>query len=77
MKKCSDCNTIMVEDTNLHTHYVGGVSYEKQIYLTYEDEENGKKSLIGGKKISTKRVYARVCPNCGKVELYVDLKKNN
>ena len=76
MKKCSDCNTIMIEDTDLHTDYVGGVSFEEQIYLTYRDEENGTKSLIGDKKISTRRVCGRVCPNCGKVELYVDLKKN-
>ena len=36
MKKCDVCNTIMIEDTNLHTDVVGGVSFEEQIYLTYE-----------------------------------------
>ncbi len=77
MKNCNDCNTAMVEDANIHTDYVGGVSFEEQIYLTYDDEKNGKKPLLGSKKISTKRVKARVCPNCGKVELYVDLKENN
>ena len=53
---------------------LGGVSFEEQIYLTYADEENGTKPIFGGNKISTKRVKARVCPKCGKVELYVDLK---
>ena len=74
MKKCTDCNVIMIEDTNLHTDYVGGVKFEEQIYLTYGDEQNGTKPLFGSNKISTKRVKARVCPNCGKVELYIDLK---
>ena len=77
MKKCDVCNTIMIEDTELHTDYVGGVSFEEQIYLTYADEENGTKSIFGGNKISTKRVKARVCPKCGKIELYVDLKEEN
>ena len=75
MKKCSDCSTIMIEDNNLHTDFVGGTSFESQIYLTYNDEENGTKTLFGAKKISTKRVKARVCPNCGKVELYIELKE--
>ena len=48
MKKCDVCNTIMIEDTNLHTDVVGGVSFEEQIYLTYADEENGTKPIFGG-----------------------------
>ena len=77
MKKCSDCNVEMIEDTNLHIDYVGGVKFEEQIFLDYKDDENGHKMLFGNKKVSKKRVKARVCPNCGKVELYVDLKNNN
>lgn len=73
MKKCKDCNIEMIEDTNLHTDYVGGVKFEEQIYVDYNDEVNGVKPLLGNKKISTQRVKARVCPNCGHVELYVDL----
>lgn len=56
MKKCNNCNTIMIDDTNLHTDFVGGVNFEEQIYLTYNDEGNGAKPLFGGNKISTKRV---------------------
>ena len=73
MKKCSDCNIEMVEQTNLHTDYVGGVKHEEQIYLDYEDEENGFKIPFSNKKISKKRVKARVCPKCGKVEFFIDL----
>ncbi len=74
MKKCNDCNIEMIEDASLHTDYVGGVSFEEQIYVDYEDEENGHKMLLGNKKMSIKRVKARVCPKCGKVELYVNPK---
>lgn len=76
MKKCNDCNIEMVDDTNLHTDYVGGVSFKEQIFLDYNDEINGSKQLFGNKKISKRRIKARVCPNCGKVELYVDLTNN-
>lgn len=76
MKKCEDCNVEMIEDTNFHTNYVGGVSFEEQVFLDYDDEINGSKVLFSNKKISKKRIKARVCPNCGKVELYVDLKNS-
>ena len=77
MKKCSECNIDMIEDTNLHTDYVGGVKFEEQIYLDYKDDINGSKVLFSDKKISKRRLKARVCPNCGKVELYVDLINKN
>lgn len=75
MKKCSDCNTLMIENGVIHTNYVGGVSLQEQIYVDYEDEVNGVESLLDGKKYSKKNVKARICPNCGKVELYVDINK--
>lgn len=75
MKRCSDCNIEMIGNTNLHIDYVGGVSFEEQIFLDYDDEINGTKMLFSDKKISKRRVKARVCPNCGKVELYVDLNE--
>ena len=73
MKKCSECNIEMINGGNLHTDYVGGVSFETQIFLDYEDEEKGSKMLFGNKKYSKKRIMARVCPKCGKVELNINL----
>lgn len=77
MKKCNDCNIEMINGEGLHTDYVGGVSFEEQIFLDYKDEEHGSKMLFSKEKYSTKRVMARVCPKCGKVELYVDLNNDN
>ena len=75
MKKCNECNIDMIDDTNLHTDYVGGIDFKEQIYLDYEDEKNGTKQLLSNKKISKKRLKARVCPKCGKVELYLNLSE--
>ena len=75
MKKCKDCNIEMIDGDNLHTDYVGGVDFNEQIYIDYEDEEYGSKRLLTNKKYSTKRIKGRICPKCGKVELYVDLNE--
>lgn len=73
MKKCSDCNIEMLEDTNLHTDYVGGTSFEERLYLTTYDRSVKTKNILGFEtsKMETSRVKARVCPSCGKVELYI------
>lgn len=73
MKKCNDCNIEMVEGLNLHTDYVGGASMEDRIYIEYYDEKYGTTTLFSNKKTSIRRVKGRVCPTCGKVELYVDI----
>jgi len=77
MKKCNECNVEMIKNTNLHTDYVGGVSFEEQIYLSFVNGVDKVKNIFGKEKEKnnyvTKRVNARVCPNCGKVELFVDI----
>ena len=60
MKKCDICGIDMEEDTNLHTDFVGGATFDKQIFISWPGRP-------------TKRVKARVCPCCGKVELYIEL----
>ena len=76
MKKCKDCNVEMTECSSLHTNYVGGIKFEEQIFLDYDDEQNGNKMLFSNKKMSKRRLKAKVCPKCGLVELYVDLTCN-
>lgn len=78
MKICKDCNVEMIEDTNLHTDPVGGVSFEEKIYLTYVNGTTKTTSLFGKEKEKenrvTERVKARVCPKCKKLELFVESK---
>ena len=33
VKKCSDCDVIMIGETDLHTDYIGGARFDEQIYL--------------------------------------------
>lgn len=77
MKKCSECDIEMIEDTDLHTDFVGGVKFEEQIYLTYLSNTTMSKNIFGQdkerKNYLTERVKSRVCPICGKVELYIDI----
>ena len=76
MQKCNECNIEMIEDTNLHTDYVGGVSLEEQIYLTYPNGKELIKNIFGfmDNRV-TERVKARVCSKCGKVELFIEVNK--
>lgn len=75
MKKCGECKVDMIEDTNLHTDYVGGVNFEDKIYLSYVNGTEKVTNMFGKEKEKnnyvTKRVNVRVCPNCGKMELFV------
>lgn len=77
MKKCDQCNIEMIDNTSLHTDYVGGISFEEQIYLSYVDGKTKSKNIFGKEQEVdnefTERVMARVCPKCGKVELYIDV----
>ena len=75
MKICSDCNSQMIENVNLHTNYVGGAKREEQIFVSYKDERKPTQSIFGFETSYNvvQRVKARVCPNCGKVEFYIDL----
>lgn len=75
MKKCSECNIEMIEETNLHTDFVGGYKMEEKIYLSYSNNKEVRKNIFGiNSNHVTKVVKARVCPNCGKVELFIDNK---
>ena len=50
MKKCNDCEVEMIEKTNLHTDYVGGVSFEEQIYLDFINGTTLSKGIFGKEK---------------------------
>ena len=50
MKKCGECKVDMIEDTNLHTDYVGGVNFEDQIYLSYVNGTEKVTNMFGKEK---------------------------
>lgn len=74
MKKCNECKVEMIEETNLHTDFVGGVDFEERIYISYLDRTKKGKNIFGKETDrpyrATHRVKARLCPNCKKIELF-------
>ena len=68
MKKCNECNVEMIENIRIEGQH------------TFELGASGSSDIeviLPGKGIFSKtiKVKSRICPNCGKVELYVDKEK--
>lgn len=79
MKKCSDCNIEMIENakiTGQHPFEIG-VDGESNILISFVNGKKEVKGFLG--KVKEKENYcqyelkARVCQNCGKVEMYINL----
>lgn len=78
MKKCLDCNFYMREASIDGQHpFEIGVDGKTDIHVHIPTGEKG--SFLGMEidKTITKELKARVCPKCGKVELYVETTNLN
>lgn len=81
MKKCSDCNVEMV-DGKLHGEPFS-MNLDNDIDDFYVDIKTGGVTSFFGMKVPSAiraRLEVKVCPKCGKVELYIDpnsLKQKN
>ena len=77
MKKCFDCNIDMIENVRVEGQkkFDVGVDGSSRILLSIPTGE--KTAFLGMNVDKTLRteVMARVCPKCGKVEMYVDIDK--
>ena len=77
MKKCNDCNVEMI-NSEIHTDYCGGHTFDTQIRVSIPNGFDKRKSIFGKEmeieNYINEQVKARVCPKCGKVELYIDSK---
>lgn len=73
MKKCTECNVEMVEDVKISSqlHVEVGPSSQSTIYLNIP---TGKK-FLGFDRTTRVEPLARICPKCGKVELYVNIEE--
>ena len=67
----------MKEDAEIHTDFVGGYRFEDQIYISYDAGKIVTKNIFGKEQerqqYESKQVKPRLCPKCGKVELFIDL----
>ncbi len=81
MKKCLDCDVEMIEDVEVfgqHPFEIG-VDGESEMFIKYKGDMRQVSGLFGI-KVNTNDyeapLKARMCPKCGKVELYANLNEN-
>lgn len=73
MKKCSECNIEMVEGLGIRADEGVSIDNKFKLYIVKNEQS------YYGRRLSKKEVKCRICPICGKVELYMDPNalKNN
>lgn len=78
MKKCKNCNVEMVDAEISGQHPLEiGIDSQTVLYVNFSKGKEEVKGLFGKTKIvenyDRKEIKAKLCPECGKIELYVDL----
>lgn len=75
MKICSDCNVEMLENGRIEGQHPFELGVDGQSDISVSIPTNEQGSFLGIKfnKEIKKQAKARVCPKCGKVELYIDI----
>ena len=74
MKKCSECNVEMIDNCVIDGQHPFELGVDGEVDISVHIPTNEKGSFLGIKydKNISLNVKARVCPGCGKVELYID-----
>lgn len=74
MKKCSGCNVEMIENASVSGKLMYEVGNDAKSHIFINIPTGRKNSFLGLNVDETIRemLKARVCPNCGKVEMYVE-----
>ena len=77
MTKCNNCNVEMIENAKLEGQHPFELGPDGRTDISIHIPTGKQGSFLGIKyEKSTKlNLLVRVCPNCGKVELYVDIDK--
>ena len=77
MKKCSECNVEMIEDWVIDGQHPFELGADGRTDISVHVPTNEEGSFLGIKYDKTIELdlKARVCPKCGKVELYVNSEK--
>ena len=75
MKKCSDCNVEMIDNCVIEGQHPFEIGVDGRVDVSLHVPTGEQGSILGIKydKVDKMDVKARYCPQCGKVELYVDL----
>lgn len=75
IKKCDDCGAVMINNCELEgqLHFEHGIDSKSTLKVKVP---TGEKSNFLGMNVDVTKSYrlkARMCPNCGKVDLYADI----
>jgi len=81
MKECENCKVAMIDNAEIIGQHLAEAGRDaiSNIYVSYVDGVKEVKGLFGKVKEEENHCFfnvkARVCPKCGKVELYVDFEE--
>ena len=77
MKKCSDCNVEMIDNCRVDGQHAFEIGEDGRSDLFLKISTGEKSSFIGipFDVMNNYKIKARVCPKCGKVEMYVNLQE--
>lgn len=73
MKKCNDCNIEMIDGSLFGEPRFIDIDHDIDKFYVYV-KTGEKANFLGLKRDMTKRakLNVKVCPNCGKVEMYIN-----
>lgn len=77
MKKCSDCNVEMIDNCRIVGQHPFEIGPDGRTRFFIHIPTGEQDSFMGIKYNKEKRIEpsVRICPKCGKIELYVDIDK--
>ena len=77
MKKCSECNVEMIDNCVIEGQHPFEIGIDGSSDMFIHIPMNEKGSFLGIKYDKQKYLplKGRTCPNCGKVELYVEISQ--
>ena len=66
MKKCNDCNVEMIYGFGIRADEKISIDNMFRLYLVKNESD------YYGERISDEEIKCRICPKCGKIELYIN-----
>lgn len=78
MKKCNECNCDMIDNCSIKGKHPFEVDVKERVDISIHIPTGEKRSFFGiPYDVSNQyEVKARICPKCGKIELYAQLNND-
>ena len=79
MKRCNECNIEMINNCDISGQHPFEIGMDGHSYITisYVDGKKTVKGFLGKEtqqdNFCSYKLKARICPKCGKIELYADI----